>query len=138
MLKLHSQREEIRVVSDQISSPTSTIELSKACWKIISLNDNQSLITDNQPPVLHWSNNGIASWYDVAVAVGEIGIKIGILNRAAKVIPIKTSEYQTAAKRPPYSVLECGQTRKVLQVDGIHWRVALENLLKEVEIKFQN
>ena len=50
-----------------------------------------------------WSDAGVASWYDFAVAIGEIGDQIGLLERAAKVQPICTDDYPTPARRPSYS-----------------------------------
>ena len=133
MIKLHSQKEIIKVVADQVGSPTSTLGLAKVCWEIVLKNNNKLLINKNEPPILHWCDNGIASWYDLAVAIGEIGLDIGIINKSAKVIPIKTSEYKTIAKRPAYSVLDSSFTRKQLSIDGIHWRKSLEIVLREIQ-----
>ncbi len=134
MIKLHSQKKIIKVVVDQIGAPTSTLGLAGVCWAIILKNNNQMLINENEPPILHWSDCGIASWYDVTVAIGEIATDMGIINRSAKVIPIKTSEYMTLAKRPAYSVLDCSLTKNSLAVQGIHWRRALVNILREIQI----
>ena len=65
MIQLHSQKDILKVVVDQIGSPTSTLGLAKVCWAIVLKNNNQLLINQNEPPILHWSDCGIASWYDV-------------------------------------------------------------------------
>ena len=81
------------------------------------------------PPVLHWSDAGAASWFDVSVAVGELGLEVGLLKRAAQVLPIQTSDYPTPATRPGYSLLECKSTRSALGLEGQHWRQALRAVL---------
>ena len=126
MLKLHSEKDTLKVVSDQIGCPTSTTDLAKICWKIIYLKKKNKL-----PFILHWSDAGVASWYDLAVAVGEIGIELGILKRKAFVNPIKTINYPTPAKRPKYSLLDLEDTCKVLDVIPNHWRINLLEIMIE-------
>ena len=126
MLKLHSEREYINVVSDQIGSPTSAIELSKVCWKIVELKKKNKL-----PFILHWSDAGVASWFDIAVAVGEIGLDLGIINKKAYVNPIHSSQYPTIAKRPKYSLLNTSETSKYLKIRANHWKENLINILIE-------
>ena len=82
------------------------------------------------PAVLHWSDAGAASWYDVAVAVGELGLELGLLKRAAVVNPITTADYPTPAQRPSYSLLDCTASRKALGLPPTHWRQALRQLLE--------
>ena len=100
MLKLHQTRKELNVVSDQISCPTSTKTLAEACWKVIKLKMERNQYNLKFMPILHWSDNGIASWYDIAVAIGEISAKNGIINSPAFINPIKSENYLTKAKRP--------------------------------------
>jgi dTDP-4-dehydrorhamnose reductase len=83
--------------------------------------------------VLHWSDAGAASWYDVAVAVGELGLELGLLGRMAAVNPITTADYHTPAQRPSYSLLDCSETRRVLELPAVHWRHALRRLLEAVK-----
>ena len=125
MLKLHEQRESINVVCDQVGAPTSAKHLAKICWKIIHLKKNKEL-----PEILHWSDAGVASWYDLAVAVGDIGIELGILKKKAFVNPIKT-KLSSTAKRPKYSILDSQSTCDILEVKPNHWRVNLLEILKE-------
>lgn len=125
MLNLHNQKNEIQVVSDQVGCPTSTESLANACWQLIDKeNINKSI-----PNILHWSDAGAASWYDVAIAIGEIGKQIGLIDNPAKVLPIKTSEYPTAAQRPSYSLLNCLDSAKILDLERKHWRASLTQLL---------
>jgi len=128
MLRLHAQKakadEPLRVVADQVGCPTSTLGLAEACWAVIR---------HEASGVLHWSDAGAASWYDFAVAIGEIGQMCGLLNRAAEVQPIQAIEYPTPAKRPSYSLLECNSTRLKLKLPHRHWRSALEEVMRHVE-----
>jgi dTDP-4-dehydrorhamnose reductase len=82
--------------------------------------------------VLHWSDAGAASWYDFAVAIGELGVAAGLLEQAAQVRPIPTSAYPTPAARPPYSLLDCIASRAALGLEPTHWRAALQEVLAQV------
>ena len=127
MLRLHRQRAEagqpLSVVADQVGCPTATTGLAAACWAAISRN-----VTG----LHHWSDAGAASWYDFAVAIGELGASAGLLERAAEVQPIATSDYPTPARRPSYSLLDCRATRKALALPPRHWRRALSDVLARV------
>ena len=126
MLRLHSEKETIKVVSDQIGCPTSAGELAKVCWRIIELKKKKKL-----PSIFHWSDSGVASWYDIAVAVGELAKELGINKKEANVLPINTSEYPTPAQRPKYSLLDTKHTSSLLDINPIHWRKNLKNILIE-------
>ncbi len=133
MLRMHASRaakgESLKVVSDQIGCPTATDTLALACWRVIfseSLSERQ---------VLHWSDAGVASWYDFAVAIGELALEVGLLDQSANVVPIRTAEYHTAATRPKYSVLNCASTKQILGLDQRYWRKSLKNVLKQLTKK---
>ena len=126
MLRLHSEREIIKVVSDQIGCPTSAKELAKVCWRIIELKKKKKL-----PFILHWSDAGVASWFDISVAVGEIAKELGINKKEANVLPINTLDYPTPAQRPKYSLLNTQNTSNLLDINPIHWRKNLRNILIE-------
>ena len=123
MLRLLSQREQVTVVADQIGSPTSARSAASAAWAIAGRPDMHG--------VVHWTDAGVASWYDFAVAIQEEARQAGLLERAAVVLPIATEEYPTPACRPRYSVLDCSVTRAALQMVPDHWRVALRRTLRE-------
>ena len=80
---------------------------------------------------MHWRDNGIASWYDLAVAVGEIGKELGILNKNGTVIPVNTDEYSAIANRPKFSLLDIKSTSILLKTLPNHWRSNLFEILKE-------
>ena len=129
MLRLHREREQLGVVADQVGCPSSTLNLATACWRAVQLG---SMHEQPLPPLLHWSDAGAATWFDVSVAVGELGRELGLLKRAARVSPIQTSDYPTPATRPGYSLLECNNTRSALELEGQHWRQALRAVLEAI------
>ena len=133
MIKLHQTKKEINVVSDQISCPTSTKTLAKACWQTIKLKLENNFNKDNFMPILHWCDNGIASWYDVAIAIGEISAKNGLINVPAFINPIKSENYPTKAKRPSFSLLDCNSSREFLDLRGEYWRESLEISIKSIK-----
>ena len=132
MLRLHRERgasgQTLGVVEDQVGCPTSTHTLATACWRVIAATDT----TAGLPAVLHWSDAGAASWYDVAVAVGELAQELGLLQQPAPVNPLTTAEYPLPAQRPSYSLLDCSSSRKALQLAPTPWRQALRQLLEAV------
>ena len=132
MIKLHQTKKEINVVSDQISCPTSTKTLAEACWKVIKLKLEKNLYKNNFMPILHWCDNGIASWYDIAIAIGEISAKNGLVDFPAFVNPIKSENYPTKAKRPRFSLLDCDSSRQFLGLKGEYWRKSLEISIKSI------
>jgi dTDP-4-dehydrorhamnose reductase len=129
MLRLHALKaaagEPLGVVADQVGCPTSTATLAAACWRALEAGAEV-------PPILHWSDAGAASWYDFAVAIGELGVQAGLLERAATVKPLTTADYPTPATRPSYSLLDCSTTRDALGLEPLHWRGALAEVLQQL------
>jgi dTDP-4-dehydrorhamnose reductase len=128
MLRLHREKAAIGVVVDQVGCPTSTQTLAAACWRAIAPSATPAAL----PTVLHWSDAGAASWYDVAMAVGELGQELGLLRQPALVNPLTTAEYPLPAPRPSYSLLECSSSRRALGLEPTHWRQGLRQLLQTV------
>ncbi len=112
MLRLMAEREEVRVVADQIGTPTATHTLATTLW--------QGLAQDWQG-IYHVTDAGVASWYDFAVAIQRHGRKLGLLERSVPVIPITTAEFPTAARRPAYSVLDKSRTWSRLHSVPYQW-----------------
>jgi len=122
MLRLMAERPELRVVADQIGTPTYAPSLAKALW---------GLAAKGAAGLYHYTDSGVASWYDFAVAIQEEAIAAGILGHAVPVIPIPTSAYPTPARRPTYSVLDKQATTDLLGVPAPHWRANLRTMLSE-------
>ena len=131
MLRLHALKaaagEALGVVADQVGCPTASSGLAAACWRAIGIGADPGAAA-----VLHWSDAGVASWYDFAMAIGELGVAAGLLEQAAQVRPIPTSGYPTPAARPPYSLLECTVSRAALGLEPTHWRAALAEVLGQL------
>jgi dTDP-4-dehydrorhamnose reductase len=132
MLRLGKERQEIRVVYDQVGSPTGANVIAQTIASLIPLLKTVS------PGIYHCTNSGVASWYDFAIAifedVQELGNPVGNLGKSLaveRVIPITTAEYPTPAQRPAYSVLNCGKISQLLGFPAPHWRQTLrQNLLQ--------
>ena len=134
MLRLHGLKaaagEPLGVVADQVGCPTATHTLAAACWRAIGAGATPSGSgPEQQPRILHWSDAGAASWYDFAVAIGELGVAAGLLKKPAQVRPLSTADYPTPAQRPSYSLLDCITSRAALELEPLHWRAALAQVL---------
>ena len=128
MLRLHCLKAEagepLPVVAEQVGCPTSTLGLAQACWRVIR---------HQVGGIHHWSDAGAASWYDFAVAIGELAAARGLIAKAADVLPITAEQYPTPAQRPAYSLLDCTATRRQLHLQPQHWRAALEEVIGHVD-----
>lgn len=124
MLRLMAERDEVRVVADQIGTPTYAPDLADALW---------ALSAKGITGIHHYTDSGAASWYDFAVAIQEEGLAAGLLSRAVPIIPINTSDYPTPATRPHYSVLDKTSTFAALGAAAPHWRANLRKMLQEIK-----
>lgn len=122
MLRLMRERDELRVVADQIGSPTWAKGLATTIW---------GLAEKDTTGIWHHRDAGIASWYDFAVAIAEEAHAVGLLDRIPAIHPIATSEYPTPARRPAFSVLDVTATCEILGDISTHWRSNLRTMLKE-------
>jgi dTDP-4-dehydrorhamnose reductase len=116
MLRLANTRDEIKVVSDQIGTPTYAKDLAQTLLEIINKNNNAF-------GLYHFSNEGVASWYDFAVAIFEE------TKATTKVLPIKTKDYPTPATRPNFSVLDKTKIKASLDITIPHWRKSLRKAI---------
>ncbi|MBY8820802.1 dTDP-4-dehydrorhamnose reductase [Sphingomonas colocasiae] len=123
MLRLMRERDEIRVVADQTGSPTWATTLADSLWRLIAADASGTH---------HLTDAGIASWYDLAMAVAEEALALGLLPRIPTITPIATEDYPTPARRPAYSVLDKSSAWALLGGPTPHWRLSLRNMLKEV------
>lgn len=123
MLGLMRKADEVRVVDDQIGTPTSAAGLAGAVWSALE----HGLVGTH-----HWTEAGVASWYDFACAIRECARTAGLLQRDVCVRPIGTAEYPTPARRPPFAVLDKSATWTALGVVPPHWREALQAVLKRL------
>ena len=122
MLRLAQERPELRVVADQVGTPSWTGDIAEAIAQIAS--QHQDL-----EGTYHFTNSGVASWYDFAVAIFEEAAALGFPLQVQRVYPITTADYPTPAQRPAYSVL-CGKKLEaILNKPAPHWRQGLRQML---------
>lgn len=126
MLRLGTERDALRVVFDQIGSPTYARDLAKAILHVIQQVNSQHLDWATLSGVFNYSNEGVTSWYDFAKAIFELK------NIPCKVSPIESSEYPTPAQRPPFSVMNKSKIKTTFDLEIPHWRDSLREMLKLV------
>ena len=130
LLRANSKiKKPLKVVCDQISCPTSTYSLANLCWELI-LNHRSY---ENTPKINHWSDSGIASWYDFAVVISQISLREGIIDSVPEILPIKSSEFISLAKRPSFSLLDCEDTYKAVNIERKHWSYELSKVIKNIK-----
>ena len=122
MLRLMREQGTVRVVNDQIGSPTSARGLAEICW-LLALNGDAG-------GVLHWSDIGAISRYDFACGIHDDALALGLLSTPATIEPISADAFPTKAQRPAYSVLDCSNTCSALSVTQQPWRDALRDMLR--------
>lgn len=124
ILSKAKQNDSLRVVFDQVGTPTWAADLAAAVMSIISsVIRNQVAFTAG---IYHYTNEGVCSWYDFATAiVEEAGLN-------CKVDPILSSEFKSAAKRPFYSVLDKSKIKENYNLEIPHWRVSLKKCIKNL------
>ncbi|GAB2790540.1 dTDP-4-dehydrorhamnose reductase [Hymenobacter luteus] len=120
MLKFGREREEMKVIWDQVGTPTYAIDLAGCILTIIEQQNQQY-------GIYHYSNEGLTSWYDFAVAIFELS---GLPTRT---LPIRTAEYPTKATRPAFSVMDKSKAKAQLGVAIPHWRESLKVCLSRLE-----
>ena len=125
MLRIMNANGAVRVVADQVGTPTAAMSLAETLWKIVS-----------EPQIAgihHWTDAGVASWYDFAVAIAEEGAALNLVPPAVTVTPIGTADYSTPARRPAYSVLDKSSLARYGLVPA-HWRQRLRTVLGELKL----
>jgi dTDP-4-dehydrorhamnose reductase len=133
MLRLGGEREEIRVVADQIGTPTWAKDIASTISSIIQINESSNNM-QNINGIYNYTNSGVSSWYDFAVAIFEEAENLGFPLKVQRIIPITTAEYPTPANRPAYSVLSGTKISTILGTHAPHWRQSLREMLKELII----
>lgn len=113
MLRLGREREELGVVTDQIGTPTSATDLARAITEILKA-------PEWHPGIYHFTDEGVASWYDFTVAIHRLA---GITG--CRVRPIMTADYPTPARRPHYSVLDKSLIKSTFGIEIPHWLTSL-------------
>jgi len=122
MLRLGSERDELKVVFDQVGTPTRAADLAEALVSMLSRYDREHTYAETY----HYSNEGVCSWYDFAIAV------MRARQLPCRVLPVGSGEYPTKAKRPHYSVLDKGKIKENWNLEIPHWQDSLERMLEKM------
>jgi dTDP-4-dehydrorhamnose reductase len=125
MLRLGKEREELKVVVDQVGSPTWAKDIAAAITHLL-------INADNPAGIYNFTNSGIASWFDLTKAIFEEAKISGIPLKIQRVIPITTAEYPTPAVRPAYSVLSSQKISQQLGYIPSYWRDSLKAMLNQL------
>lgn len=118
MLRLMNEKNEISVVNDQVGSPTYAADLAEAIMQIAG---------KWQPGIYNYSNDGVISWYEFALAIKEI------TGGTCKINPVSTTEYPTPARRPAYSVLDKTKIQKTFGIKLKNWKESLAACIAKIK-----
>ncbi len=121
--RLAKEREELKVVYDQVGNPTYAGDLAQVLLKIITSPKNDLLYG-----IYHFSNEGVCSWYDFAMEIRNL------LNIQCSIQPIESKDFPTKAPRPHYSVLNKAKIKSDLQIEIPYWKDSLTEMLKSFNI----
>lgn len=123
MLRLMRESPELRIVADQIGTPTHVPTLAKTLW---------ALISGGHVGVYHATDAGVASWYDFAVAIYDEARAAGLLSAPVEIIPIRSEDYATPAQRPAYAVLDKTATWAITG-PARHWHAELRDCIASIK-----
>lgn len=130
MLRLGAEREELRIVADQIGAPTSAASLADATarivmrWSAANAEERARLAG-----TYHAVSQGECSWFDFARAIFDGAAARGLIAQVPRLVPIATADYPTRARRPAYSVLDCARLRDAFAIQFLDWRRSLKSVL---------
>jgi dTDP-4-dehydrorhamnose reductase len=145
MLRLMAEKTELGIVGDQVGTPTWAAGLANMLWALVQRQggadksqgtsgkvdaESQNI---KQTTILHWTDAGVASWYDFAVAIQELAIDKGLLTKAIPIKPIPAASYPTPATRPAFSVIDKSEAELASGVTTTHWRKQLNAMLNQLK-----
>jgi len=122
MLDLLNTKKEVKVVSDQIGSPTYASDLAEVVMKIIRREDPKY-------GTYNFSNSGSCNWYEFACEIYLQGRKLGPLTKDVELMPVDTSAFPRPAARPAYSLLKKDRIKMELSIGVRHWKAALADFM---------
>ena len=122
MLRLMTEKPALGIVYDQVGTPTWAAGLAKWLWAIAEKPEVSG--------IFHWTDAGVASWYDFAVAIQELGIEKGLLKQCIPISAIPASQYPTPAARPNFSVIDKTNAESAAGIQTIHWRKQLSCMME--------
>ena len=125
MLRLGKERDSLNVVFDQVGTPTYAADLAQTILSIIQISEKDP--ANFIPGIYHYSNEGVASWYDFSKAIFEISEVECTIN------PVLSSQFPTPAKRPNFSVLNKSKIRNIFSIEIPYWRDSLKICLEKIK-----
>jgi dTDP-4-dehydrorhamnose reductase len=120
MMRLGAEKDELKIIADQVGTPTYAIDLAGCILDVIEKGNQQY-------GIYHYSNEGVTSWYDFAMGIFDIA-KIDV-----KVYPVRTSEYVTRAVRPTFSVMDKAKIKNTFNIQIPYWRESLEKCIAKLQ-----
>ena len=126
MLKAGEDKEILKVVFDQVGTPTYAADLASAILHIIERSTAWKKSRHGSYGTFHFSNEGVASWYDFAVEIFQLS------NKRTRVLPIHTEDYPTPAKRPHYSVLDKTRIKSTFELSIPYWKDSLKTCMRKL------
>jgi dTDP-4-dehydrorhamnose reductase len=143
MLRFMAEKDQLGIVYDQVGTPTWAKCLAKMIWALVERHSRTEERGIRKPlsgdaSMLHWTDAGVCSWYDFAIAIQELAIEKGMLDKAIPVRPIPASAYPTPAARPSFSVIDKVAAEEVSGVQTIHWRKQLSAMMDELKKDMNN
>ena len=134
MTKLMNNHDQIRVVNDQMGTPTCAVELASAILKIIEKSDNatEAFGKHSAPAfgIYHFTNGGQTNWFEFAQEIYKLGKKYGRITQNCEINPCTTAEYGAQVERPAYSVLSKDKICRELKIKLPTWQSCLEKFIK--------
>lgn len=125
MLRLGAERDQLRVVADQVGSPTPAVWIAQATAFAVSRMDGHS-------GTWNLVAGGETSWHGFATAIFEDAVHAGLIERAPEVLPVPSSEYPTPARRPAYSRLDTGRLGRDFGIELPDWRHGVQQVIGEL------
>jgi dTDP-4-dehydrorhamnose reductase len=122
MLHLMEQKDELKIVVDQVGTPTWAKGLALFLWRLCEV--------DNRDSIYHWSDAGETNWYDFALKIKELATQMLLITNDPQITPTTAKEYAAPAPRPAYSVLDCSRSYAILAANS--WEQQLSSMLSKL------
>ena len=122
MIKLTSEKEYIKVVYDQVGSPTYAGDLAKVIFEIV---EEEKYL--GKEGIYHFTNEGVISWYDFAIEIAKQAN-----NTKCNIYPCRSEEFPTKVKRPAYSVLDKAKIKKTFDIEIPYWKDSLTACMRKL------
>lgn len=125
ILRLAAEREELRIVADQVGTPTYTGDLADAIFSLLSVSNCPQPSAPSPYGLYHFANQGQCSWYEFACEIVVVARKSGMSLKVSEIVPIKTEEYPLPAPRPAYSVFDKSKYMQATAREIPLWQLSL-------------